>query len=611
MFDYVNNRKFYSTDSEFLSGNDVFTGYVLRKDNMFTDLFNFPLTSASTFATDLVSSDYFRDRVVTDVLQLTHTLSSIQIDVNDILTNRLVNEKLTKLNDNITYLYSRLQTPANYLPAADNVQYAAVSSIDGVEQFVWYNSIITTTEWGETTDYTGFENINRGVAVVSDYNEDVFTLFCTTSSSFIALTGTSTNLDRIEESVFVTQSASDLQFENITSIDYSDSTLYICDKGNNAVYKYDVDSYLTGDTGFKNRRILIENLGSIGNAEDRGLLNEPTLVAAKTDSVAVYDSGNTTLKIYDQNFNFRCKLNAGNFRREPALAIKYNNFTNELFVITQTADDTLKLYKVQNDFTVDDGVIIDETIESDEEVIEISFSPNNSNYWYLVTTHFVYKKLVNKPKNSIGAYDGGKLFTYYTYRWNYAVFTYNAADIVWNSTGNRTSSYDNFIGITLDSSEHNYDKAFLFKYGRFYKYDEPNSYLNLLNFTNKTNYSIDNIKLSNKEFVQPAVYNKEIYKIISNLLALKNNIIGRYFGSYDLNGVFRLTSYDYLIDLDKFVIDNIRNFTVHQNEEVNYYTINRTLQNLYNLQQTLLNVISIDVEGLIPYPLTSNTLIVD
>jgi len=611
MVDYINKRKFYAADSEFLSGNNVYEGYVLRDGRNFTDLLGSPLTANATFSTDLADSDYFRDRLISDTLVLPNSLSSIIVQPNDILTDRLLNEKFALLNDNITYIYKSLQTPQNYLPVSQGVRYAALTSIGGVEEFLWYNEIVTTSEWPDTTGYQEFEYINHGIGVTSLYNEDAFTLFCTSSSSFIALTGDNNNLTRIEESTYVSQSGSDLEFSQITSMDFVNNYLYICDKGANAIHKYDVTSYLTGDTGFKNRRIRIESLGSVGSSEDKAKFSSPTIVTVKSDRVAVYDSGNKIIKIYDDAFNFQRKLAVGNMNREPAVAMRYNTFTNELYVITETTSRGLKLYKIDNDYIASDAVILKETLTNGENVIEISFSSNDSNYWYMTTTNFIYKKLVNKPQNSIGAYNGDRIFLFYTYKWNYATFVYSGADLIWNSDTNRTSSYDKFIGITCYPSEQNFDRVYMFKYGRFYEYDEPNSFLSILNFFNKDNYSIENISLSNKEFVQPAVYNKEIYKIISNLLAVKNNIVGKYYGSYDLNGAYRLEGFNYLINLDKFVIKNIKNFIVHQNESVNYFTVNRTLQKLFNLQKTLLEAIVIDVEGLVPYPITEDTLIVD
>jgi len=489
--------------------------------------------------------------------------------------------------------------------------YAALTSISGIEQFKYFDTIVTTTEYLSTTSFTGFENINTGIGVTSNYSNTDYTVFCTTSSSFIALTGDNNGLTRIEESLYVSQSGSDYQFSNITSTALSDRYFFICDKGANAIHRYDVQSYLTGDTGFKNRRILIESLGSIGGDDDNSLLNQPSIVAVDANNIAVFDEGNSIIKVFDQNFNFKRKFGVGQLSREPAVAMQYDPFHNELYVITQTTDRTLVLYKVQEDFTVNDAIILDETVDDDETVKGITFSPNNSNFWYLTTTGFIYKKLSNRPQKSIGAYSSDKVIVFFTYKWNYATFTYNSATLAWNTADNRTSSYGNFIGLSLDPSLENYDKAYMFKYGRFYRYEEPNNYINLLNFVNNENYSIDNISLSNKEFIQPAVYNKEIYKLISNLLDVKNNIIGNYYGSYDNNGVYKLDGYNYLIDLSDFIVENIKDFIVHQNEGVNYYSINRTIQNIYDLQKTLIEAVKIDIDGLVPYPLTANTLIVE
>ena len=608
---YIQNHKFYSADNEFLSGSNTFEGYVIRKGDTFTDTYNFPLTASSTYGTDLYKSEYTRDRLITDTLLLPHLLSSIQINVNDILTSDLINEKFTLLNDNTTYLYSRLQTPNSYLPSTSVARFAALTAIDGEEQWKWFNSIVTSSEYHATSSYQQFEYINRGIGVTNATDASKFTLFCTTSTSFIALTGSTTDLQRVEESVYVSQSNNDLTFTNITCIDFVDKYMYICDKGNNAVYKYDVESYFIGDSAFINNRVFIESIGGIGNTDDKGLLKQPTLVAVKNDAVAVYDSGNNILKIYDNNFNHRKTLSIGNLRREPIVALRYNKFTGELYALTITSLRALKLYRIQEDFSFDAPITLAETLAEGEEVKEIVFSENDTDYWYLATTFYIYKRLVSKPKDIIGAYDGGKLFLFYTYKWNYAFFTYNGTSLPWNTSSNKTSSYNNFLGITCAPLTTNFDRVYLFTYGRFYSFDEPNNFINLLNFSNRENYSINSISISSKEFVQPSVYNKELYKILSNLLTIKNNIIGKYYGSYDLNGIYRLLGYNYQIDLSVFTIDNIRNFALHQNEGINYFSVNRTLTKIFKLQQVLLDAIDIENNDLIPYPLTSNTLIID
>jgi hypothetical protein len=607
MFDYANNRKFYSADEEFLSGGAVYSGYVLRDGENFTDLDGNTLTKESTFSTDLAASGFFRDRIVSDTLSIPNPLSAIQIKVNDIVTDRLINDKFNLLHENSIYIYKSLQVPNNYLPTSNDVRYAALSS---PSEFRWYNSYGTQLEYGDTA-YPTFNDINHGFGVTSNADSSKFSLFCTTSSSFISLTGSQDTLGVVESSPYIEQTDNQHVFINITSMDYDNGIIFICDKGANTVYKYDITSYLNGDTGIYNKRVLIESVGTKGNTQDKSRFNAPSIVAVKSDRVAIYDSGNRTIKIFDNDFNFITTLATGNFRREPAVAMRYNRFTDELYVITITSSRSLRLYRVQSDLSVDPAIDLVETLSANEEVKEISFSPNDSNYWYLTTTGYIYKKLVNNPANTIGAYDNGNLFLLYTYIWNFAAIIWQNANITWNSTTNRSSANGNFIGITLEESDSNYDTVFMFKYGRFYRYGEPNNYINVLDYYNAENYSISNISLSTEEFLQPVVYNKEIYKLIYNLLNLKNNIIGKYRGSYDDSGVYRLLGYDYTIDLSNFNIDNINNFIIHQNEGINYYTINRTLSRICQLQQVLLDAVVIEIKGLIPHPFTRNTLIVD
>ncbi len=607
MTDYVNNRKFYTSDSAFLSGTNVYTGYVLRDGQNYTDFNGNTVEKASTFSTDLASSDFFRDRLVSDTLSIPNPLSAIQIKVNDIVTNRLINDKFALLHENSIYLYKSLQMPNNYLPTSSNVRYASLSS---ASEFKWYDAFADLLEYPDTS-YPNFGSINHGIGVTSYHNTGVFSMFCTTSSSFIALTGTSTTLQVTEESPYIEQADNEYQYINLTSMDYDNGIIYLCDAGANAIYKYDITSYLRGDTGFYNTRVLVETVGSRGSADNPTKFDSPTIVTATSSRVAVYDSGNAVIKILDQDFNFISNVIVGSLINEPAVAMRYNKFTDELYVITLTTSRGLRLYRVQHDLSVDDVIDLVERLGDDEVVKEISFSTNDSNYWYMVTNDHIYKKLVNKPENSIGMYDDSKLFLLYTYIWNFAILYWNDADILWNSLSNKTAATGNFIGITCENTSIDADTIFMFKYGRFYRFNEPNDYINLLDFYNTDNYSLVDISLSTKEFIQPVVYNKEIYKLMFNLLNIKNNIIGKYRGTYDVYGNFRISGYDYTIDLSKFEISNINNFILHQNEGVNYYSLNRTLARLCNLQQILLDAVKINLSGLIPYPLTSNTLIVD
>jgi hypothetical protein len=497
--------------------------------------------------------------------------------------------------------------PNNYLPATDNVRYAALSSSS---EFKWFDAFADLLEYPDTI-YPNFASIDHGIGVTSFNNTGVFSMFCTTSSSFIALTGNSIALAVTEQSTYIEQTDNEYEFRNLTSMDYDNGLIYLCDEGANTIYKYDITSYLKGDTGFYNNRVLIETVGSKGAADSPTKFDSPTLVTVTSDRVAVYDSGNAVIKIFDQDFNFISNVTVGSLLNEPAVAMRYNKFTNELYVITITTSSTLRLYRVQRDLSVDDIINLVEVMDEDEVVKEISFSTNDSNYWYLVTNAHIYKKLVNKPEGNIGSYDDGKLFLLYTYIWNYATLTWNSANILWNSIANKSAATGNFIGLTCEESDDNVDTIFMFKYGRFYRYNEVNDYINLLDFYNTENYSLEDISLSTKEFIQPVVYNKEIYKLLFNLLHLKNNIIGRYHGTYDVHANYRISGYDYTIDLSKFEISNINNFILHQNEGVNYYSLNRTLTQIANLQQILLDAVRIELSGLIPYPLTSNTLIVD
>jgi hypothetical protein len=134
--------------------------------------------------------------------------------------------------------------------------------------------------------------------------------------------------------------------------------------------------------------------------------------------------------------------------------------------------------------------------------------------------------------------------------------------------------------------------------GRLYFFDEPitTSYQRVLKDINYPNYGSEGFSLNPDGFIQQSIINLEIYKLIDDVLTLKNNIIGRFSGSYN-NDILELDDYNYNVEFNKFITQEIENFYIHGNEENLNGVLNRCFKLIYELQTRLINFVQPDVDS--------------
>jgi len=146
--------------------------------------------------------------------------------------------------------------------------------------------------------------------------------------------------------------------------------------------------------------------------------------------------------------------------------------------------------------------------------------------------------------------------------------------------------------------------------GRLYFFDEPThtAYQRVLKDENYDNYGIEGFSLNSDSFIQQSVINTELFKIVNDTLTLKNNIIGRFTGKY-VNDVLELDNYDYNVEFDKFLIQEIENLYVHANEENLTGVLNRCFNLVYELQEKLMNFVKPGVDSKIQPSYTVNGII--
>lgn len=409
MIDYSSYKKYFTPGGEFtLSGSD-YIGYV--------EIFNGvpcefstrkTLAPSQTFATDILTSEYFYDRLINDEISLPYSFTDIEIGPNDHLNFNLIKDRLTKLRENNAYTFSRLFIPNNNIPVTDRVTFAAIKN-DEDTNF----TLFTAFEGNIAFEYTSFFNDLAGVKnFVGKKNTDLFnnfTFFCITDTKFITLTSNEIETSIIEVSNKYETVENELQFKDLRGITVNDKHLFITDAGNNVVIKYEVEGYFNNDYALSNKRNFIEVLGGEGSVVDLSRFNAPAEIACNNKYVAVHDSGNYIIKIFDVNFNYVRQLRGMPLRTEQLAAIEFNPNNNMFYALTYYEENNLKLYVYSSDFVLLEQYILNIKLDGDK-VRNITFSQNDSNFWYICTNGYVYKRLVNRPDASLGRFQSQNLF---------------------------------------------------------------------------------------------------------------------------------------------------------------------------------------------------------
>ena len=411
MIDYSSYKKYYTTGGEFtLSGAD-YIGYI--------EIFNgIPcesrtrriLTPSQTFATDILTSKYFYDRLVNDEISLPYNLTDISIAPNDHLNYKLIKDRLDKLRENNAYTFSRLFIANNNIPTTDNVTFAAIKNDDDTTF-----TLLTTFEGNVAFENTGFfSELGNVKSFVGKKNTDLFNnfaFFCITDTQFITLTSNELETSVIEISNKYETVENELEFKDLHGITVNDRFLYISDTGNNVVVKYEIAGYFNNDYALSNKRNFIEIIGGEGSVVDPSRFNGPTEITCNNKYVVVHDSGNYVIKVYDVNFNYIRQLRGMPLRTEQLAALEFNPNNNTLYALTYYEKNKLKLYVFSSDFVLQDQYILNITLESGDIVRNITFSQNDSNFWYICTSGYVYKRLINRPDASLGRFQSQNLFS--------------------------------------------------------------------------------------------------------------------------------------------------------------------------------------------------------
>lgn len=293
---------------------------------------------------------------------------------------------------------------------------------------------------------------------------------------------------------------------------------------------------------------------------------------------------------------------------------------------------------------VDKLKLLEDKYMWNEQFKAVKFSFCNSNYFYLCTTKRVYKLHLSKPHYpfaSLSYFKQRMLLT--TMVWSRVPYPWHilpcgeddsGIDITWGYRPATTSAeildnkgiclcgIDDYTIINEEGHRAQFEGDIILHIGTMYNqtkidtfckrnnctfydipqhqlatmincsgfflYNESDSYISSLTRLNFPSYVIDEIEeIDAMEYVNPNTFNKAVYKVIYNLVNLKNHIIGRFWGAYNIDGLMVYDQLEYDDYFNQLRIENNDDFFVHDNEPMSIM-INRIFERIIDIQEKLL-----------------------
>lgn len=601
----------YTTGNEFLLSGNNYVGFfnVYSDGTAYTDKFRTStskqLTKLSKFSTDYHVSSHFKDLMIYDTPVLPNQVDDIMIGVGEIVNFTTINTKFRYLHENLMYVYSKMFHGDTDVP----VKYDATAGISNTNSTTYsWSSASNYTGYGHTTfaastaiptlsAYTDMDNLKRMVIVPST-DPNMFSIFGITDTRLIALTS-NTNLSSIGITMYtnVIDEHSSEVCQNLNDITYDGKYLYVTDSSINSggqVFKYDVPSYNTGDPVFEYKRFLIRPMGGLGGLKDTNKFKGCTVIGSKPGYILVADSGNGVIKIFTRDLVWikTIALPRGNYK---ILDIKHRVINDCFYFLVEDVDTTqFMMFVYDSTYRFVERIVFTDTLytEVDNVFNRMILSEQDSNVFYLSTESTVYKKFFSNPTKTFATFKRDKFGQSPIFKWHFETLPWKSEQKRWSQAENASSIKMSDLGILPTNS--NVDSLFVLGSGVIFHFNELTNYVSVLRDPKLEYYSYDKIKLEQTENIQAITINKELYKMFTNIIQLKNTVLGRFCLEYNFYGEAECKGYRYFLDneIDEINVELDYNTRVNNNELIQTGTINKIFTKLYNLHALLLKLTS-------------------
>lgn len=567
--------------------------------------------------TDIINSTKFLDRTIYTKLETSYTLDDLLFKPNEIINKNSINFKLNLLYENFIDLFRFTKINDPLVPTQFEA-YAVLSAVNGVEpdqvgntEFEWVSSDVRFISGAldpsleplsaYNQPFGDSSNINT-IAVRSKKIPDEYTYFVSTSANIFGyqIDDKNTKFDFVLSATGV--GIDDLlKFSDITSIaaDKEKNIFYINDKGSRQVYKTDIKTITNLDrTGVRDFKLL-NVIG--GKGDENTNFNENTYVEYGDGNIYVYDKQDKVIKKFSDDFVFKIKyVNVELFTNNEFVSMTYNPTFNLLYILTST-------YKVvvlnANNFNEVDRYSFDSNpFEIEIPILlafelpnKIIFSENDSNVYYLQTNKNLYKYFVNTQSKKIERFSIDVQFDAVGL-WNTVFEKFSSYEVKWDNL----PDFDRFTigsnGTQIIGSDTNQnDKMLVWSNRRIFSFREQNDKITLLNTTDPNFYRRSEI-LIESEFFNNITFNSTIYRHLYNLNLFSSNLNKKLLAEFDPvidEGYLRFKEFLELTHGDKKQLDitDQKQFFVGVNETLNGNTLNRVINNLYDYQNKVIEVV--------------------
>ena len=484
---------------------------------------------------------------------LPYEIDSILIQPNEFAKHSVINRKLSYLHNNFLFLYKLCNYGEFTVPTSKNFSYSG-------SNIAFYEEVLKNYK---ITDNTNLTNSIYGALSYFKFQKEGTVLFYADKTHIYSIICDPYKLEPLTKTSFVDPLSGSIVFSDITQIKTSKSgALYVVDNGYKNLYFYNINPVLEGENIYRSLPFLKNAIGGEGIAEEKSKFGNINNIGINEKFVVAEDNKNKCFKLFDKNLNW---LDTTKFisvfnRIEKFDAITINS-SDHIYCI---AKRRLFVFAIESNFNI---ILVDEFdistyVGFEEKVLNIKFSYTDVNVFYVFTNIGIKKVWASSPTGCMGAF-------------------MPQGDIVWADTfiGNGDTSDSIILKTTTPG---NIDTFRLQNYSDVVKI---NSILANRDFEI---YGYENIKINKNEYVSNWVFQKAFKKIFYN----HNKLIKE--------TKFRLVEddTDLSIVIDKVYNQIFLNFTRPSNEPVNLNigineifqaeVINRVINEIYNLQITLL-----------------------
>lgn len=450
------------------------------------------LLSGNSFSTAINLSNEFFDRNLAHKLKLPHDLSDCTFAANDYLKRSVLTKIIKNLDENNRYIYKNCLVSRNDLPVADIIPVLSpwrevsntkkdditVPTTGEVTGWAWsnisYNFINNISEkdnwpdtvWGQDwdtneivdsdfviTDKVDGQNRQLYAVFIAEktqirlfnlylFPDDKLNIYSDPIVDLVKDNNTGKITEEVSNRTFDTsnfdvktfsnvdpQNSSSFKFKEIAGIKISGNYLYVVDKGLNGIFKYDISNCILNRKGkFKNLILLDNESYGLGDLNTPYLFNQPTAIAANENTVAVLDTGNLCVKLFDTDFNHISTIRQGAFVRQNPQYVQICPYSFKLdeqiidsgaiFIISESSKKiSIDVYKKDGTYIknkqikylslepfefASEAITGNYIISANERIKKVEFSANDSNLYYIVTSRRIIKLYLSDLVEPIG-----------------------------------------------------------------------------------------------------------------------------------------------------------------------------------------------------------------